>query len=1284
MSLVPPKKERYSFSQQPLTVAPPHLLSLQLNSYHKLFIVEGSHSQRKKTILYKILKENLDITEPKGNYTLHFLDYHVAPPYYTPEQCIDLGITYDVPLKVKLRLVCKDGHTHTETQEEAFLGNIPYMTPRGFFVFKGIKRAIISQIKRSYGIFFSQNKHPSGTILYSAKIVPLRGIWLEFAFDIHGTLYAYIDRRKKVPITLLLRAIGYGSDKEILQLFGLAQEIELTKENLEKNIGKKIAARLLKTWVEEMVDEETAEVLSVTRTEVLFDRNTPIQEENIAQILASKESKILLYQDQEEENPFHFIYQSLLKDDTNSEKEAIDHIYFQLRGFEPSDEQEGREFVQQLFFHPKRCFLSNIGRYCLNKKLGLNISEEIETLTKKDIIAIIQAFADLLTGKRVVEDTDSLTNRIVQASGDLLHQVIARGIKLTGRHVREEMSSRDSEELKPTSIISGHYFVAALHSFLSTGSQSQLLDEVNILSVLSHLRRKTKIGTTISRERANFEARDVHETYYNRICHIKTPEGLNTGLVLEAALYAKIDERGAVKTPYKKVIDGKVDPSDKMYYLAADEEEKVAIAQLTNHIAKDGTLTEKKIKARVNQSEWVYLTPQQIDYIDLSYNQSLSASAALIPFLEYNESTRVVVGSNMQGQALPLLQPEPPIVGTGQEKTVVKDAHILPTADRDGTIIYVDAEKIILQPHLNQEEKKVALTNHPITYDLPKFKPTNQNTSLHLKPIVKKNDTVKKDTYLAEGYGIKDGELALGANLRVAYISANGKTYEDGIVISDRLVKEDLLTSIHIKTFTLELYETTQGPEEFTADIPNVSEEDIKNLDENGIIRIGASVQEGDILIGKITPQSEATNLSPENKLLQAIFGAKAASVRDSSLRVPNSFRGTVIATEILSRRTQKEGQLKKIKEELKTLHKENLETLLHLRQKAIKTLRELLKNHTITKIQDKSDKKTTSSPQTLTKETLAKTIFPTFSKSKKIDFVSNEHLPHFGYTQDKTINKQIQLLADNYIQDSNQIVTQYKQQKRKLEIGDEIPSNTLKIARVFVAKKQKIQVGDKLSNKYGNKGVVVEVSPEEDMPYFQDGTRVDIILNPLGLPSRMNIGQLKESALGWAGHTLQQRYTVPAFEGPNMEQINQEMEKANLPAFGLCQLYDGLTGEPFENKVTCGISHILKLNHLVDDKIHARDIGPYGYINGQPLGGRSNKGGQRIGEMEIWALEAYGAAHMIHEMMNIKSDDIEGRKEAYEAIVKGHNVPLLTREAEAFKFLLSQLRGLGIDITLK
>lgn len=1283
MNLPIQKKERYSFSKQPLSVAPPNLLSIQLNSYSKLFILEGTYAQRKETILYKILKENLDTTEPKGNYTLQFLDYHIGRPYYTPEQCVDLGVSYDVPLKVKLRLICKDGHSHTETKEEVFIGNIPYMTPRGFFVFKGIKRAIISQIKRSYGIFFSQNKHPSGTILYGAKIVPFRGIWLEFAFDVHGTLYAYIDRRKKVPITLLLRAIGHSTDKEILQLFGLTQEIDLTRENLKKNIGKKIAARLLKTWVEEMVDEETAEVLSVTRTEVLFDRDTIIKEENIDQILTSGEAKILIYEDQEGETPFDFIYQSLLKDDTNSEKEAIDHVYFQLRGSEPSDEQEGREFVQQLFFHPKRCFLGSIGRHCLNKKLGLDIPEEVETLTKEDIIAIIKVFADLLSGKRAVEDTDSMTNRIVQASGDLLEQVFARGAKLTGQYVREEISSRDNEELKPSGIISGHYFIAYLHSFLSTGHQSQLLDEVNILSAISHLRRKTKISTTISRERAGFEARDVHETYYNRICHLKTPEGLTTGLVLESALYAQIDDRGAMKTPYKKVVNGKVDLSDKVYYLAADEEEKVVIAQLTNHIAKDGTLTEEKVKARVNQSKWVHLPPQEVDYIDISYNQSLSCSAALIPFLEYNETTRVVMGSNMQCQAVPLLQPEPPIVGTGQEKVVVKDAHILPSADRDGTIIYADAQKIILQPDLNKEEKQVTLTNGPITYQLPKLKPTNQNTNLNLKPIVKKNDRVKKGDYLAEGYGIKDGELSLGSNLRVAYISADGKTYEDGIVISDRLVKEDILTSIHIKTFTLELYETTEGSEEFTADIPNVSEEAIKDLDENGIVRVGKEVKEGDILIGKITPQSEAANLTPENKLLQAIFGAKAASVRDSSLRAPNSFKGTVIGTEILSRRTQKEGELKIIKQEIKTLDKETRDALEALRDKAVNTLSKLLKGKEVVEIQDGEEEKILSNGAPFTKEIANQLIFPPLAKSKKIEFVSNNHLAGFDWTKHGNTNQLIEFLCQNYVQDANYIIGKYKQQKRKLEIGDEIPSNTLKIARVFIAKKQKIQVGDKLSNKYGNKGVITTIAAEEDMPYFEDGKRVDIILNPLGLPSRMNIGQLKECILGWAGHTLNQKYTVPAFEGPNIERINEEMKKAGLPDFGLCQLYDGITGEPFENKVTCGFSYILKLNHLVDDKIHARDIGPYAYINGQPLGGKSNKGGQRIGEMEAWTLEAYGAANVLREMMTIKSDDVEGRKNAYEAIVKGHNVSV-THDSEAFKFLITQLRGLGIDITFR
>ncbi|MEM9737586.1 MAG: DNA-directed RNA polymerase subunit beta [Bacteroidota bacterium] len=1273
---------RISFSNQVVHVSPPSLLDFQAKSFSRLFQEKNSFAERKKSILYQMLKEHLSISDTKGNFFLEFLDYSIGKPYYAPEQCLEQGITYDVPLKVKLRLTCKDGHTNQETEEEVFLGNIPYMTSRGSFIFKGIERVVISQIKRSYGIFFSKTKHASGATLYGAKVVPLRGIWLEFAFDAHGILYAYIDRRKKVPATLLLRAIGYSSDKDILSLFNLAKEVTVKKNNLKKYLNHKLAARLLRTWTEEFVDEETGEVVSINRSEVVLDRDTIITPEIIEIILNSGEKNIIIYEDQGEEvNPAQFIYKTLLKDDTNTEKEAVENIYYQLRGCEPSDDQEGKEFVQQLFFHKKRSHLGRIGRFWLNKKLLVNVPEDVDTLTREDIVAILHAFSDLVAGKRSVEDADSMTNRIVQASGNLLEEVFNRGIKLTGQYIREELGARDSEDLTPSDLTSGHYITAALHSFYSTGHQSQLMDQVNLLSSVSQIRRITKISNSISRERAGFDARDVHETYYNRICHIKTPEGLNTGLVLEAAIYAIIDGRGALKTPYRKVINGKVDLEGEIVYLAADEEEKVIIAQLTNHIAKDGTLLSDRVRARSNQGEWVMVSPKEVDYIDLSYNQSLSIAATLIPFLEYNETTRVVMSANMQCQSVPLLQPQPPIVGTGQECAIVRDSHFLPTAEEDGIVTYVDATKVIIQPHLPENMEKVLLSKEPKVYSLTKFRPTNQNTCINLKPVVHQGQKIKKGEYLCEGYGIKEGELSLGTNLLVAYMPWRGYNFEDGIVISDRLVKEDVLTSIHIKTFTLELYDTTEGPEEFTADIPNISEEAIRDLDENGVVRVGKEVSEGDILIGKITPQVEASNLTPENKILHAIFGDKAGRVRDSSLRVPNSFKGTVIGTEILSRRKKKVGDLAKTRQEVKKLQDNTLNKLENLRQKAIDTMLNLLDNQALLTIVDVDKKEILGKGGILTKAIVADSILMPIDKD--LELLPFHKISNFNWTKKGEINAQIEYLLGSYKRHAGDIVVHYKQQRRKIEVGDEIPVNALRIAKVFVAKKQKIQVGDKLSNKFGNKGVITKIAREEDMPYLEDGTPIDILLNPLGVPSRMNIGQLQESTLGWAGKKLGVKYKVPAFEGPDMNRINTEAVKAGIPEFGLATLYDGFTGKPFENKVTCGVSYILKLNHLVDEKMHARATGPYGYITQQPLGGRGNKGGQRVGEMEVWTLEAYGVANLLREMLTVKSDDLVGRKAAYESIVKGHNIPL-AHSSEAFKFLIAQLRGLGVDITFR
>lgn len=1264
--------ERISFARTKKQFPYPDFLEVQLKSFADFFQLETTPENRKNEGLYKVFLENFPITDTRNQFVLEFLDYYIDPPRYTIEECLERGLTYSVPLKAKLKLYCTDPeHEDFETIiQEVYLGTIPYMTPRGTFVINGAERVVVSQLHRSPGVFFAQSVHPNGTKLYSARIIPFKGSWIEFATDTNNVMFAYIDRKKKVPVTTLLRAIGFESDKSILEIFDLADEIKVSKAALKKVVGRRLAARVLKSWVEDFVDEDTGEVVSIERNEVIIDRETILENEHIDLIVDAGVDTILLHKETANINDYAIIYNTLHKDPSNSEKEAVLHIYRTIRGSEPPDEATARDVIEKLFFSDKRYDLGDVGRFRMNRKLGLNIPSEVRVLTKEDIISIIKYLIELSNSKADVDDIDHLSNRRVRTVGEQLYNQFSVGLARMARTIRERMNVRDNEVFTPIELINAKTLSSVINSFFGTNQLSQFMDQTNPLAEMTHKRRLSALGPGgLSRERAGFEVRDVHYTHYGRLCPIETPEGPNIGLINSLCVYAKINELGFIETPYRKVENGKVDLSDEgVIYLSAEDEEGKIIAQANASVADDGTLLEQRIKARL-EADYPSVSADQVNLMDVAPNQIASIAASLIPFLEHDDANRALMGSNMMRQAVPLLQPEAPIVGTGIERQVVQDSRIHLTAEGDGVVEYVDANEIKIRYNLTEEEKFVSFDDPVKTYKLTKFLKTNQNTCINLRPIVRKGDKVKQGQILTEGYATQNGELALGRNLMVAFMPWKGYNFEDAIVISERVVREDLFTSIHIEEYLLEVRDTKRGLEELTADIPNVSEEATKNLDENGIIRIGAEVKPGDILIGKITPKGES-DPTPEEKLLRAIFGDKAGDVKDASLKASPSLDGIVIDKKLFSRAIKDKKGTKAANEKvlLEKIEEEFKQQIDELNTKMVDKLFVLVNGKTSQGVKDYYNVDVIPKGVKFTTKVLQELNFLNVNPNK--------------WTTDQDKNLLIRQLFHNYMLKYKEIESVYKRKKYTLTIGDELPAGIVQLAKVYIARKRKIKVGDKMAGRHGNKGIVSRIVRVEDMPFLEDGTPVDIVLNPLGVPSRMNLGQIYETVLGWAGKVLGVKFSTPIFDGATIEQITEYTNKAGLPPYGITYLYDGGTGERFDQPATVGVIYMLKLGHMVDDKMHARSIGPYSLITQQPLGGKAQFGGQRFGEMEVWALEAFGAANILQEILTIKSDDVIGRAKAYEAIVKGEPMPT-PGIPESFNVLLHELRGLGLSVNL-
>ncbi|MEM7382840.1 MAG: DNA-directed RNA polymerase subunit beta [Bacteroidota bacterium] len=1283
--------QRCSFASTKPAIDCPDLLEIQFKSFQDFFQFGTSPEKQAEEGLYKVFQENFPIEDARGNASLEFVNYTLTPPKYLPEECIERGVTYAVSLKARLRLLSNDNKDEgfKTIEQEVFLGNIPYMTPKGSFIINGAERVVISQIHRSPGVFFAQSKHISGAKLYSAKIIPFRGAWIEFATDVHNTMYAYIDRKKKFPITTLLRAIGYGTDKEILAIFGLSEEVKTTPKALKKKIGSKLALQVLRTWMEDSVDENTGEVATLERSEVLFEANAILDEKAIEILLASGVKSVVLHRENANLADYEIIYNTLAKDSADSEKAAVEQIYRQLRNTEAPDEQTARETIQGLFFSNKRYNLGMVGRHKINAKLGTDVPADVSVLTKKDILQIVTHLLGLINAKSVVDDIDHLSNRRIRTVGEQLHDQFAIGLSRLARTIKERMSLRDNEDFKPTDIVNSRTLSSVISSFFGTNPLSQLMDQVNPLAEVTHKRRVSALGPGgLSRERAGFEIRDIHHTHYGRLCTIETPEGPNIGLLSSLAIYAKINNLGFIETPYRSVKNGSVALEGKTVYLTAEEEDKYHIAQANAKIDEQGRLLDQKIKARL-AGDFPLAAAKDITYMDIAPDQIVSIAASLIPFLEHNDASRALMGSNMQRQAVPLIQPEIPIVGTGIEKHVAQDFRGLIRAEKDGTIEYVDASKIVVKYERSEEEQLISFEEALQTYQLPQMKGTNQGTCINLKPIVFKGEQVRQGQILCEGYSTKDGELALGRNLKVAFMSWQGYNYEDAIVISERVVREDLFTSIHIEEFSLEIRDTKLGEEELTAELPNASEEAISHLDKNGIAAVGTTVQEGDILIGKIAPKGE-TDPTPEEKLLRAIFGDKAGNVKDASLRAPSSMHGVVVDTKLFLKpqrdKSSRDNARKKI-ELLKKLHAQNLSKL---RASMIEKLSQLLQGEKSKGVYHQFGDELISSGKQFTTDLLEASLFPSknlyhdesyYNIPEETNLIGDVVLA--DWTENTRKNSLVKQLVINYTSQRNAIISNFRREKLDLEVGDELPTGILKLAKVRIAKKRELQAGDKMAGRHGNKGIVARIVRQEDMPFLADGTPVDIVLSPLGLPSRMNLGQIYEALLGWAGEKLGKKYATPIFAGASMEDVARELEEAQLAAFGRTELYDGLTGEKFGQKVTVGVIYMLKLDHLADDKIHARSIGPYSLITQQPLGGRAKFGGQRFGEMELWALEAFGAAHVLQEMLTTKSDDVLGRSKTYEAIVKGASFPE-PDIPESFSVLIHELRGLGLEITLK
>jgi DNA-directed RNA polymerase subunit beta len=1262
--------QRTNFAGAKHTPIYPDFLDIQIKSFQDFFQLETKSDERNEEGLFNTFKENFPITDTRNQFVLEFIDYFVDPPRYSIQECIERGLTYSVPLKARLKLYCTDPeHEDFETiVQDVFLGTIPYMTPSGTFVINGAERIVVSQLHRSPGVFFGQSFHANGTKLYSARVIPFKGSWIEFATDINSVMYAYIDRKKKLPVTTLFRAIGYESDRDILEIFDLAEEIKVSKTGLKKVLGRKLAARVLKTWHEDFVDEDTGEVISIERNEIIIDRDTILEKEHIEEILEANVKNILLHKVDAHLSDYAIIYNTLQKDPTNSEKEAVEHIYRQLRNSEPPDEDTARGIIDKLFFSDQRYNLGEVGRYRMNKKLGLQVGMDKLVLTKLDIITIIKYLIELINSKAEIDDIDHLSNRRVRTVGEQLSSQFGVGLARMARTIRERMNVRDNEVFTPIDLINAKTLSSVINSFFGTNQLSQFMDQTNPLAEITHKRRLSALGPGgLSRERAGFEVRDVHYTHYGRLCPIETPEGPNIGLISSLGVFAKVNNLGFIETPYRKVENGIINLKETIY-LSAEEEENQLITQANINFDKAGKILDEKVIAR-DQADFPVVGPEQVNYTDVAPNQIASISASLIPFLEHDDANRALMGSNMMRQAVPLLRPEAPIVGTGLEKQVASDSRVLINAENDGVVEYVDANKITIKYDFSDQDNLISFEGDTRSYNLIKFRKTNQGTCINLKPIVKKDDRVVKGQVLCQGYATEAGELALGRNLKVAFMPWKGYNFEDAIVISEKVVRQDIFTSIHIDEYSLDVRDTKLGTEELTNDIPNVSEEATKDLDENGMIRIGAEVNPGDILIGKITPKGES-DPTPEEKLLRAIFGDKAGDVKDASLKAPPSLRGVVIDKKLFTRSVKDKRKRNQDKLDLDALEDSYDDNSDALKAVLVEKLFTIVNGKTCQGVQND----------------LGEEILPKGKKYTLKLLTSIEDYTHLTkglWTTTKQINELIANLIHNYRIKENDLQGALRRDKFTISVGDELPAGIKMLAKIYIAKKRKLKVGDKMAGRHGNKGIVARIVREEEMPFLEDGTPVDIVLNPLGVPSRMNIGQIYETVLGWAGQNLGEKYATPIFDGATIEQINALTEKGNVPKYGHSYLYDGGTGERFDQPATVGVIYMLKLGHMVDDKMHSRSIGPYSLITQQPLGGKAQFGGQRFGEMEVWALEAYGASSTLQEILTIKSDDVVGRAKTYEAIVKGDTLPE-PGLPESFNVLMHELKGLGLDIRLE
>ncbi|MDR0743181.1 MAG: DNA-directed RNA polymerase subunit beta [Tannerella sp.] len=1265
------KPQRINFASIKDQLSYSDFLEVQLKSFQDFLQLDMPPEKRKKEGLYKVFTENFPIADTRNNFVLEFLDYYLDPPRYTMEECIARGLTYSVPLKAKMKLYCTDPeHEDFDTVvQDVYLGPIPYMTNRGTFIINGAERVVVSQLHRSPGVFFGQSIHANGTKLYSARIIPFKGSWIEFATDINNVMYAYIDRKKKLPVTTLLRAIGFESDKDILEIFNLAEEVRVTKTNLKKYAGRRLAARVLKTWVEDFVDEDTGEVVSIERNDVVVDREASLDDKNMDIILESGTQHILLHREDQNLNDYAIIYNTLQKDPSNSEKEAVLYIYRQLRNAEPADDASAREVITNLFFSEKRYDLGDVGRFRINRKLNLHIGNDIKVLTKEDIIEIIKYLIQLINSKAIVDDIDHLSNRRVRTVGEQLYNQFGIGLARMSRTVRERMNVRDNEVFTPIDLINAKTISSVVNSFFGTNALSQFMDQTNPLAEITHKRRLSALGPGgLSRERAGFEVRDVHYTHYGRLCPIETPEGPNIGLISSLCVYAKINDLGFITTPYRKVENGRVDFSDEAleYYTAEEEEDKI-VAQGNAPLDSNGKFIRDRVKARY-EADFPVVAPDEVHLMDVAPTQIASIAAALIPFLEHNDANRALMGSNMMRQAVPLIHADAPIVGTGIESQLARDSRTQIVAENSGEVIYVDSTTIKIKYDRSEDEEFVSFEDAVKTYTIPKWRKTNQSTTVDLRPVCRRGQRVDKGEILTEGYSIQNGELALGRNVKVAYMPWKGYNYEDAVVLNERIVREDVFTSVHVDEYILEVRETKRGMEELTSDIPNVSEDAIKDLDERGIIRVGARINPGDIIIGKITPKGES-DPSPEEKLLRAIFGDKAGDVKDASLKATPSLHGIVINTSLFSRIVKKKNGRQTEKTILPKLDEEYEKKMSELKAALIEKLLTLTNGKTSQGVKDYLNMDVISRGTKFNRKAIEDLDYNTIQVSK--------------WTSDLRVNGLIKNLILNYLKKYKELDAELRRKKFDLTIGDELPTGIIQIAKVYVAKKRKIQVGDKMAGRHGNKGIVSKIVRQEDMPFLEDGTPVDICLNPLGVPSRMNLGQIFEAVLGWAGQTLGEKFATPIFDGASLDDLNAWTDKARLPRYGKTYLYDGGTGERFDQPATVGVTYFLKLGHMVDDKMHARSIGPYSLITQQPLGGKAQFGGQRFGEMEVWAIEAFGASHILQEILTVKSDDVVGRSKTYEAIVKGEAMPK-PGIPESLNVLLHELRGLCLSFSLE